>query len=81
VYWFGASVIVSQLLNFFGNAHSFIISGLFPCVPVTKTLRNIGCKPNLSGRIITWFYAEEDRKKKFKNRELTVMGWLAVKWF
>jgi hypothetical protein len=34
-------------------------------VPVTKTLRNIGCKSNLSGRIITWFYAEEDRKKKY----------------
>jgi hypothetical protein len=23
------------------------------------------CKSNLSGRIITWFYAEEDRKKKY----------------
>jgi hypothetical protein len=29
------------------------------------SLRNIGCKPNLSGRIITWFYADEDRKKKY----------------
>jgi hypothetical protein len=42
-----------------------ILDGLACGVPVTKTLRNIGCKPNLSGRIITWFYADDDRKKKY----------------
>jgi hypothetical protein len=44
-----------------------ILDGLACGIPVTKTLGSIGCEPVIYGRILTWFYADEERKKKYLN--------------
>lgn len=42
-----------------------IIEGLSAGIPVSKTLSLIGCDYIMTGRIITWFYADDDRKREY----------------
>jgi len=39
-----------------------ILCNLQSGIPITKTLSNLGCKPNVAGKVMSWIYKDAERK-------------------
>lgn len=45
--------------------YNLIMESLACGIPLTKTLRSIGCKPIVYGRILRWLYKDDKRRKEY----------------